>query len=134
MAFHLEIVTPEKTLFSGEVEHLRAPGSEGSFGVLTGHEPLLSGLQMGRISFRETGRVDVNLATSGGFVEVQPTQLTILAETAEFGEEIDVVRAESARDRARAHLAQEQDVDATRATAALERALNRLRVSGSAAN
>jgi F-type H+-transporting ATPase subunit epsilon len=128
--FQLEIVTPEKTFYSGVVEHLQAPGSEGSFGVLSGHVPMLSGLQIGQISFAEEGGVSIQMAASGGFVEVQRDRVIILAETAEFGEEIDVARAQAARDRALEHLSREQDIDKARAQIALSRALNRLKVSG----
>ena len=129
--FQLEIVTPEKTFYSGVVEHLQAPGSEGSFGVLPGHVPMLTSLQIGQIAFVEEGGTSSReVATSGGFVEVQRDSVTVLAETAEFGEEIDMARAREARERALQRLAQEEDVDAARAQVALSRALNRLKVRG----
>ena len=128
--FQLEIVTPEKTFYSGVVEHLQVPGSEGSFGVLSGHVPLLSSLQIGHLSFAEEGSTSSKqVATSGGFVEVQQDRVTVLAETAEFGEHIDVVRAQAARERALEHLRSEGETDKVRAQAALSRALNRLRIS-----
>ena len=127
--FQLEIVTPEKTFYSGVVEHLQAPGSEGSFGVLSGHVPLLSSLQIGHLSFAEEGGTSIQVATSGGFVEVQQDRVTLLAETAEFGEEIDVARAQAARERALERLGREGDIDTARAQIALTRALNRLRIS-----
>ena len=132
MAYRLDIVTPERTLFSGEVIHLRVPGTEGSFGVLTGHVPMLSSMQVGELGFTQEGRGEFQVATSGGFVEVQGEQVTVLAETAEFGTEIDMARANSARDRALKRLAEEHDVDEARAKLALTRALNRLKVSDSA--
>ena len=131
MAFRLDIVTPERTLFSGEVLHLRIPGTEGSFGVLTGHVPMLSSMQVGELRFTQEGHGEFQVATSGGFVEVQKEQVTVLAETAEFGSEIDMQRAQASRDRAMERLAQEHDVDEVRAKSALNRALTRLKASES---
>ena len=130
--FHLEIVTPEKTVYSGEVESLRAPGVEGGFGVLAGHHPMLAALDIGWMSFSDREHGSRSVAIGGGFAEVQRDSVTILAETAEFAEEIDVTRAEGARDRARERLARkrEQQIDETRANLALARAANRLRIGG----
>ena len=129
-AFALEVVTPERVAYSGQVASLQAPGSEGSFGVLAGHIPLLTSLQIGRLRFVEEGGSEVQMAISGGFVEVGREQVAVLAETAERVEEIDVARAEAARQRAEERLArvQEERVDVARAQAALARAINRIRV------
>lgn len=128
--FQLEIVTPEKTVYSGEVESMRAPGTEGGFGVLAGHHPMLAALDVGRMSFSDGEQESKSVAISGGFAEVRRDRVTVLAETAEFAEEIDVTRAEAARDRARERLARkrEQQTDEARATLALARAVNRLRI------
>ncbi|MCY3736885.1 MAG: F0F1 ATP synthase subunit epsilon [Gemmatimonadaceae bacterium] len=127
--YPLRIVTPERLLFSGPVSSLRAPGSEGSFGVLARHAPMVASLTAGPLSFvEEAGRR--SLAVSGGFVEVSGEGVTVLAETAEYDSEIDVPRAEGARDRARQRLSSQVDIDADRARAALLRALTRLRVAG----
>ena len=128
-AFALDIVTPERVAYSGQVASLQAPGSEGSFGVLAGHVPLLTSLQIGRLRFVEEDGNEVQMAISGGFVEVGREQVAVLAETAERVEEIDVERAEAARQRAEERLArvQEEGVDVARAQAALARAINRLR-------
>ncbi len=130
-AFALEVVTPERVAYSGQVANLQAPGSEGSFGVLAGHIPLLTGLQIGRLRFIEENGDEVQMAISGGFVEVGREQVAVLAETAERIEEIDVERAEAARQRAEERLArvQEEGVDVARAQAALARAINRIRTS-----
>ena len=96
-SFALEIVTPERVVYSGQVTSLQVPGSEGSFGVLTGHMPLLTSLQMGALRFAEEGGGEVQMAVSGGFTEVGREQVTVLAETAERAEGLDVQRAESAR-------------------------------------
>ena len=129
-AFALEVVTPERVAYSGQVASLQAPGSEGSFGVLAGHVPLLTSLQIGRLRFVEEDGNEVQMAISGGFVEVGREQVAVLAETAERVEEIDVERAESARQRAEERLAraQEEQIDVARAQAALARAINRIRV------
>ncbi len=130
-AFALEVVTPERVAYSGPVASLQAPGSEGSFGVLAGHIPLLTGLQIGRLRFVEEGGREIQMAISGGFVEVERTQVVVLAETAERIEEIDVERAAAARRRAEERLARrrEERVDVARAQAALARAINRIRTS-----
>lgn len=129
-AFALEVVTPERVAYSGQVASLQAPGSEGSFGVLAGHIPLLTSLQIGRLRFVEEDGNEVQMAISGGFVEVGREQVAVLAETAERVEEIDVARAEAARQRAEERLARarEERVDVARAEAALARAINRLRI------
>ena len=131
-SFPLRIVTPERTLYTGEAESLRAPGSEGSFGVLARHAPMVASLATGRMEFLEAGDRR-QLATSGGFVEISVAGVTVLAETAEFGSEIDVARAEAARERARERLAHRGGIDATRAEASLQRAVNRLRVASAGA-
>ena len=130
--FALEIVTPEKTVYSGQVNSLQAPGVEGSFGIMAGHMPLLTSLQIGALSFAEEGGGEARMAVSGGFAEVGRERVTILAETAERAEEIDVERAQSSRQRAEERLEDRQKtgVDVVRAQVALSRALNRLRVGG----
>ena len=129
-AFALEVVTPERVAYSGQVTSLQAPGSEGSFGVLAGHIPLLTALQIGRLRFVEEDGSEVQMAISGGFVEVGRAQVVVLAETAERIEEIDVERAEAARRRAEERLARQraERVDTARAEAALARAINRIRI------
>lgn len=129
-AFALEVVTPERVAYAGQVSSLQAPGSEGSFGVLAGHLPLLTALQIGRLRFVEAGGSAVQMAISGGFVEVGRTQVAVLAEAAERLEEIDVERAEASRRRAEERLArvQEEQIDVARAQAALARAVNRIRI------
>jgi len=130
-AFALEIVTPERVVYSGQVTSLQAPGTEGSFGVMAGHMPLLASLDIGVLRFADEDGGGVQMAVSGGFAEVGRERVTVLAETAESAEEIDVQRAESSRQRAEERLANRDDgeVDAARARAALMRALNRLKIS-----
>jgi F-type H+-transporting ATPase subunit epsilon len=132
----LELATPTRMLVSGEVDEVVAPGVEGYFGVLPGHAALLTTLGNGAVTYR-TGREEKYLAVMGGFAEVQPERVIILAEVAEGPEEIDRPRAERARQRAEARLAGrhpqghegEGEIDYNRALAAMERALARLMVA-----
>jgi len=88
----LEIVTPEQLLFSGEVEEVVVPGSEGYLGILPGHAPLLSELQIGVISYRQDSQ-ETKVFCSRGFVEVLPDRVSILAEAAELPDQINVEQA-----------------------------------------
>lgn len=127
--FQLDIVTPEGLIFSEPVEHLRAPGVEGSFGVLVGHTPFMTSLAIGEVDVTQNGKIR-SLATSGGFIEVNPQRTVILAQTAEFADEIDLERAEAARTRAQERLAAKvSGTDLDRAQAALLRATNRIHVA-----
>ena len=133
--FNLEIVTPKEMIYSGSVRHVQAPGSEGSFGVLAGHVPLLASLSIGMIRIDEEDGGFHSLSISGGFAQVSIEGVTILAETAEKAGDIDVERAKSAQSRAeerlnRADNQDDESFDFTRAEIALQRALNRLKVSG----
>jgi F-type H+-transporting ATPase subunit epsilon len=127
----LELATPTRLVVSGEADEVVVPGTEGSFGVLPGHAPLLSLVGTGEVIYR-TGREEYYLAVSGGFAEVGPDHVTILTETAERPEEIDLARARAAGERAeqrlRAATVEETDVD--RAVSALARARVRLQTAG----
>lgn len=128
---HLTIITPETTVLQSDgVEHVLLPAENGEVGVLPGHIAMMCNLQVGRIHADLAGR-SVRLATSGGFAEVLSDHITVLAETAEQAEQIDVERAGKARDRARQRLRRRDDetIDFARAQAALLRALNRLRIA-----
>ena len=131
-SYVLDIVTPSGSIFSGPVERLQAPGSQGSFGVLAGHAAMIAALKTGSLRLAESGGSgDRILACSGGFVEVLGDRVTVLAESAEFGDEIDLARAQAARDRASERLQESESVDHARAEAAMTRALNRIRIAGS---
>ena len=123
----LEVATPTRLVVSGEADEVVVPGVEGAFGVLPGHAPLLSLVGIGEVTYR-AGRVEHHLAVSGGFAEVGPGRVTILAETAERPEEIDLARARAARERADQRLRPQagEEVDVARALAALARAQGRL--------
>jgi F-type H+-transporting ATPase subunit epsilon len=128
--FQLDIVTPEKTVYSGDVEQVQAPGVDGGFGVLSRHQPMLAALAIGLVAFTQADGVSQKLAISGGFANVGREGMTVLAETAETAEEIDIARAQAARDRARGRLSDRDGIDSERAQAALSRSFWRLRVCG----
>lgn len=129
----LELATPTRQLVSEEVDEVVAPGSEGYFGVLPGHAAFLATLGSGEVVYRR-GRDEVHLAVHGGFAEVTPERVIILAETAERPDEIDRARAERARQRAEQRMTgrdpdgTEGEIDYDDAVAAYQRALTRLLV------
>ena len=104
MPIQVDIVTPERSLVSDEVTMVTLPGVDGQMGILRGHAPLLSTLDIGEIVLHRGSETEY-FAVGGGVVEVRPDKITILADTAEYAEEIDVDRAEAARERARQSLA-----------------------------
>src|SRR5512147_2680709 len=112
---HLEIVTPEKQLFSGAVDSVTVPSSQGYLGILPGHAPLLAELGIGEISYKRGERTEYFFC-SWGFVEVLPERVVVLAQQAEPASEIDVNRAEQARSRAEKRLvSKDPGVDFARA-------------------
>jgi F-type H+-transporting ATPase subunit epsilon len=130
--FHLEIVTPRRVVYAGDVESFSAPGVMGGFQVLHSHAPLLSAISVGEVKLRSADGHEARYATSGGFVEVRDNKVVVLAETAERADEIDQDRAKAAQDRARKRLHErEKETDLDRARIALFRALNRLKVAQS---
>ena len=127
--FQLEIVTPEKMVVRDTAEEMQIPGKNGYLGILPGHAPLITELAVGEISYRSAGSLHY-LSVAWGFAEVLPDKVTILAETCERPEEIDIQRAQEARQRAEERLKSgSTEVDYTRANDALERAENRLAVA-----
>jgi F-type H+-transporting ATPase subunit epsilon len=127
--FHLDIVTPTKIVFSGEVQSFSAPGVVGGFQVLVNHAPLLSSIKVGLVKIIDKTGKESHYATSGGFVEVKANKVILLAETAERSDEIDITRAEDSKRRADERLQKKENVDEERARVALLRALNRLKVA-----
>jgi F-type H+-transporting ATPase subunit epsilon len=127
----LEVVTPDRLVLSTEADVVVCPGVEGQFGVLAGHIPFLSALEIGEMYYRKGGQTEY-LAVSGGFAEVTGSKVTIVAEAAEKGREIDVDRAMRAKERAEKRLAsaKAEEVDWTRAEAALRRSMVRAKVAG----
>jgi F-type H+-transporting ATPase subunit epsilon len=123
----LTIVTPEKIFYEDEVTSLIAPGSEGYLGILTDHAPLITGLVPGKLTVKDENNQEVHFAISGGFMEVFKNQVTILADSIEFIQDIDIERAQKALERARQRLrSKEKDIDIPRAIAAMKRAENRI--------
>ncbi|MDJ0985702.1 MAG: F0F1 ATP synthase subunit epsilon [Desulfobacterales bacterium] len=130
---HLEVVTPEKIVVSEEAQIVASPGSLGEFGVLSGHTPFLTTLKTGMIRYTNAAGKENFVFVSSGFAEALPDKVTVLAESAEVSNDIDVSRAKEALARAEKRLAEDrsrEDIDFQRARAALERATVRIRVAG----
>ncbi len=129
---HLEVVTPTGPVISDDVDIVTAPGVGGEFGVLANHAPFLSTIKTGTLSYKKEKDVKY-LMVSGGFSEVSNNKITFLVESAEFGHEIDVDRALLARERAEKRISQAQSqsekINRTRAEAALQRAIARIRTA-----
>jgi F-type H+-transporting ATPase subunit epsilon len=127
--FEIEIVTPEKLVVKDVAEEAQIPGKSGYLGILPGHAPLITELAVGEITYKSAGTTK-HISVAWGFAEVLPTRVTILAETAEKPEEIDVARAQQAKQRAEQELASgKTDLDYDAVQAALERAETRLDVA-----
>jgi F-type H+-transporting ATPase subunit epsilon len=125
----LEIVTPERAIVHEQVDEVQIPGTEGYFGVLPGHTPLLALLQVGQLWYRK-GSEKTYLSTGTGVVEVMPDRVIVLAQTAEKPEEIDLVRAKAALHRAEQRLSSRaRDLDLERAHLAVLRAMTRINVA-----
>ena len=128
MPLTLEVITGERLLLRREdVDEVIAPGSLGELGILPHHAPLITALQPGELRVKASGGED-DFFVSGGFLEVHSDQVTVLADAAERDSDIDLERAEAARQRARERLDQATDADRARAQAALSRSLARLKV------
>jgi len=130
----LEVVTPEKQVVNDLAQIVMAPGSMGEFGVLAGHTPFMTSLNTGAIHYRDESGKDQFVFVSGGFAEALPDKVTVLAESAEKMEDIDIARAKEAVERAEMRLSEgraKEKVDIARAKAALDRAVVRIRIAGS---
>ena len=126
----LEIVTMERLVLSEDVDYVSAPGIDGVLGILPRHTPLVTALNVGELRYKKDGE-EFHYAVGGGFMEVRPDKVTVLADTAEQADEIDEVRAEQARERARQTLLEKPrtDVEFARLEKSLRRAELRLRVA-----
>lgn len=130
MPIHLEVVSIERTVFSDDVDMVIAPGAEGEMGILPRHASLMTGLSYGDLIVKKAGQPDQHIAIGGGFMEVRPDRITVLADSADQADEIDIARAEEARRRAQESLAKGlEPVDEERALAALRRANLQLKVA-----
>jgi F-type H+-transporting ATPase subunit epsilon len=128
-SLQLDIVTPDRIVLSEQVDYVGAPGVEGEFGVLPGHVPLLAALTIGCIGYAINGKKQCAFV-SGGFAEVSDNKVTILAESSELADNIDVARAMEARRRAEERLsAKDGNISEERARAALQRAIMRINIS-----
>lgn len=129
-SFKAQILTPEGCLFDDEVTGVRVPGEMGSFEMKTLHANIISSLEIGEILVRMATGEQQRFAVTGGFVEMVDNKLTLLAEAAEPVEEIDVTRAEEAKERALERIeSDDPEIDKDRARAALKRAENRLKLA-----
>ncbi len=130
MSLLLEIVTPERQVFSDQVDSVVCPGIEGELGILPHHAPLLTTLGYGELRIRRGGDVEY-FAIAGGFLQVRPDKVVVMAETADMASEIDLEKAMEARREAERQLSEgfEEPADLARARASLQRALLHIRVA-----
>jgi F-type H+-transporting ATPase subunit epsilon len=126
----VDIVSPERKVYEGQVQMVVAKGVEGELGIMAGHAPLVTPLKTGALRLL-TENAEQVIAVSGGFIEVRPEKVTVLAETAELPEEIDVTRAQSAKERAEERLKglNKGDRDFSVNEHALQRAVNRINIA-----
>ena len=129
--WYLEIITPSKIGYKGNITSVTVPGTKGNFQVLYNHAPIISSLEIGTVKIEEQGGESTLFATSGGTIEVSNNKIIILAESFEKANEIDIKRAEEAKKRAEERLKQKREtaIDDVRAELALKRAINRLKIS-----
>ncbi len=128
----VEIVTPAKIAFTGNVKSITIPGTKGNFQVLFNHAPLMSSFEVGFIKIEDESGESTNYATSGGTVEVLNNKVVVLAESFESKEQIDIKRAEQALERAKNRIKNkrsEQTIDVSRVEFAIKRAINRLKLT-----
>lgn len=126
----LEVVTPEQILFKDEVQFLVAPAVEGELGIMRNHAPMVAALKIGVLRYKGPTGEQKRMALSGGFIEVIDNTARILAETAEHGDEIDILRAKSSKERAEKRLAErDENLNFTRAQMSLQRAIARLKAA-----
>ncbi|WP_027408017.1 F0F1 ATP synthase subunit epsilon [Anoxybacteroides tepidamans] len=125
----VSVVTPDGPVYEADVEMVSTKAKSGELGILPGHIPLVAPLEIGSVRLKKDGKTEF-VAVSGGFLEVRPDKVTVLAQAAERAEDIDVVRAKAAKERAEKRLQAKQDnIDFKRAELALRRAINRLEIA-----
>lgn len=128
---NLEIITPSKLGFKGEIKSLTVPGSAGSFQVLFNHAPILSTFEIGKIKLEDNEGKELEFATGGGTIEVLENKILILADSFESKEDINIDRAKQSYSRAKERISSHgKDIDMLRAEASLNRAMNRLKFTG----
>jgi F-type H+-transporting ATPase subunit epsilon len=128
----VSVVTPNGPVYESDVEMVITKAQSGELGILPGHIPMVAPLAIGVVRMKKNGKEQDLIAVSGGFLEVRPDKVTILAQAAEKAEDIDVERALRARERAEQRMKEQkvEDIDFRRAELALQRAINRLTVTG----
>lgn len=123
----VDVVSTERSIFSGEARFVEVPGAQGELGVLPGHTPLLTGVRPGTVRIEAADGIETYLYIAGGFVEIQPDRVTVLADTAMRADSLDHARAERAREEAQALLEQQSgDIDYAKAQAELAEAVAQL--------
>lgn len=128
-SFAIDIITPERIVYREKIDIIIVPALDGDLGVLAGHAPLVTGIKIGIIKIKKDGE-EFLISTSGGIMEVQPEQVNLIVNSAELPHEIDVARAERAKERAVQRLDEStNEIDQVRARIALERAVARLKVA-----
>ena len=128
MGFKLEIVTPERVFFSDEVDMVILRGIDGDLAILKNRAPIITPLSIGKIRIKKDGKERV-ASISGGYVSATREKTTVITDSAEWPEEIDVERAKESKERAERRLSQREGIDILRAEASLRRAINRLEVA-----
>jgi F-type H+-transporting ATPase subunit epsilon len=127
--FRLSVVTPERVIYEENVASIIAPGEVGYLGIMSNHAPIITSLKPGKLTVKDGSGKEINLAVSGGFLENSSNTCTILADSAEFAEQIDLERARESLKRAKQRISNAAgDIDLPRARAAYERAKNRLMI------
>jgi F-type H+-transporting ATPase subunit epsilon len=131
---NVEIITPSKSAYKGNVKSINIPGTAGNFQVLYNHAPLLSSFEIGKIKIVDVEGKTIEFATGGGTVEVRKNKLLVLADSVETTDEIDAERAKKSYDRAKERLSSSNkaDIDMIRAELSLQRAINRMKFVGRA--
>ena len=127
--YSINIAMPQGLLFSGEVTSCTATGLNGKFQVLHNHAPMLSIIDVGELKLEHPDGKREYIATSNGFLEINKNQLSIIVESAEWAGEIDLDRANAAKDRAEKRLIEKESIDLARAKASLMRAMNRIKIA-----
>ncbi|MDE6666291.1 MAG: ATP synthase F1 subunit epsilon [Ruminococcus sp.] len=128
-SFHLEIIATDRVFYDGDCEHLVITAIDGLIGIMYGHEPIVTSLPTGELKYMVDGKWHY-VAISEGFIQVMPESSIILADSCELPEEIDIKRAEEARERAKEKMRQKQSImEYYHTQAALNRAMNRLKIS-----
>lgn len=124
----VSVVTPDGPVLEGDYEMVSCKAETGELGILPGHIPLVAPLTISALRLKKDGSEEL-VAISGGFIEVRPEKVTVLAKSAEKADQIDVERAIEAKERAEALLASQKDIDEIRARLALNRAVNRIQIA-----